>query len=195
MRVLSVKLGENHAAACAVWEVISAEDLFREILARGGTSPPTKRIFEGDLDELGPKLGDLGMGHEVRVWGMRPEDHARALALDYVDCPYEEYLQRISDAETALGRRLTVVDCSVSDIEREISRGAKGVAEAILFQTVFRDPISPRTLRGLAMKHAKNRWNKKRRNADLRASGYDPDGKDGKEYRDIFLSLIGNRDE
>jgi hypothetical protein len=38
----------------------------------------------------------------------------------------------------------------------------------------------------LAAVHAKRRWTKKRRNADLRRCGYNPDGPDGKLYRAHF---------
>lgn len=42
------------------------------------------------------------------------------------------------------------------------------------------------TLEQLAAEHARHRFTKKRRNADLRQHGYDPDGNDGHEYRLLF---------
>ncbi len=42
------------------------------------------------------------------------------------------------------------------------------------------------SLNELAHQHASRRWPKKKRNADLRRHGYDPDGADGEIYRDAF---------
>lgn len=42
------------------------------------------------------------------------------------------------------------------------------------------------SLADLARDHAARRLNRKRRNAALRAAGYDPDGPDGDLYRDAF---------
>lgn len=39
------------------------------------------------------------------------------------------------------------------------------------------------SLQSMAEAHARLRWPKKKRNADLRANGYDPDGSDGADYR------------
>lgn len=46
------------------------------------------------------------------------------------------------------------------------------------------------SLAALALKHSSLRWPKKKRNADLRTNGYDPDGEDGKTHRIIFHALI-----
>jgi hypothetical protein len=46
-------------------------------------------------------------------------------------------------------------------------------------------------LRALANLHAKDRRNKKFRNADLRAKGIDPDGLEGRRYRQFFHEAIG----
>lgn len=42
------------------------------------------------------------------------------------------------------------------------------------------------SLAELAARHAAARWPKKKRNADLRRHGYDPDGEHGAIYRDAF---------
>lgn len=42
------------------------------------------------------------------------------------------------------------------------------------------------SLTELAHQHALRRWPRKKRNADLRRHGYDPDGADGELYRDAF---------
>lgn len=46
--------------------------------------------------------------------------------------------------------------------------------------------MSKPSLNELAHQHASRRWPKKKRNADLRRHGYDPDGADGALYRDAF---------
>ncbi len=46
--------------------------------------------------------------------------------------------------------------------------------------------MSRPSLLELAARHAELRWSRKKRNADLRINGYDPDGPDGTVYRQHF---------
>lgn len=48
------------------------------------------------------------------------------------------------------------------------------------------------SLADLAHRHARNRVPKKKRNADLRRLGYDPDGPDGESYRRFFHAACLN---
>lgn len=115
LRILGVKLTDRAAAACAVWQVMSNEELVYDLTGRVPlrtfSAPPDQIPFDGAT--------------AVTCWLFPREDAADWRCKGFGDCDYDEYVQRVENLRRQCEESqlpLYVIECPLPFMEATLRR-------------------------------------------------------------------------
>lgn len=131
LRVLSVVLtAHRSAAACAVWEAISSEQLFYEMT---GELPfkkgETVTVSHNQISTL------LECGMVALAWLFPPEECDEWRRRGFGDCDYPEYMERIENFRRqceAAGAKPYLISCSVDFLAEAMKQNGVSTVPDVL---------------------------------------------------------------